>query len=74
MYVTGGTRAAPGLGNACPGELYTPLARVYQPPPEPDYSEIRAYSRKVARLFEQEYAHKQTDRAIFVIQIKRKTL
>ena len=26
-----------GLGGACPGELYTPSARIYQPPDEPEY-------------------------------------
>jgi len=26
-----------GLAGACPGELYTPSTRVYQPPDEPDY-------------------------------------
>ncbi len=26
-----------GLGGACPGDLFTPSPRIYEPPPEPDY-------------------------------------
>lgn len=26
-----------GLNDACPGDLYTPSARIYEPPPDPEY-------------------------------------
>jgi transposase InsO family protein len=37
MAVYNNERPHQGLNGAYPGELYTPSARVYEPPPEPDY-------------------------------------
>ena len=37
MEVYNNERPHQALGGAYPGEIYTPSARIYQPPPEPDY-------------------------------------
>ena len=37
MTIYNNERPHQGLAGACPGELYTPSARVYEPPTEPEY-------------------------------------
>ena len=37
MEVYNNERPHQALGGAYPGEIYTPSARIYEPPPEPDY-------------------------------------
>src|SRR5690606_26719003 len=37
LRVYNNERPHQGLGGACPGEVYTPSARIYRPPDEPDY-------------------------------------